>query len=54
MSYGPMRSPAASAVWHYLNEPFLGLLDTRNCCVPALADTTITLGRPRFSTAETS
>jgi hypothetical protein len=26
-----MRSPAASEVRHYLNEPFLELLDTRNC-----------------------
>jgi hypothetical protein len=48
-----MRSPAASAVWHYLNEPFLELLDTRNCCVSALADTIVTLGWPRFSTTET-
>src|ERR1700722_7799360 len=53
MSCGPMRSPAASAVWHYLNEPFLELLDTRNCCVSALADTIVTLGWPRFSTTET-
>ena len=31
MSYGPMRSPAASAVWRYLTEPYSELLGAGNC-----------------------